>query len=68
MKKQLLTVSLLAAFAGMAQAQTNVTIYGIVDTGYIKETGSDLKMGEWNDSRIGFKGTEDLGGGYKATF
>ena len=68
MKKQLLTVSLLAAFVGMAQAQTNVTIYGVVDTGYIKETGSDLKMGEWNDSRIGFKGTEDLGGGYKATF
>ncbi len=68
MKKQLLTVSLLTAFAGMAQAQSNVTIYGIVDTGYIKETGSDLKMGSWNDSRIGFKGTEDLGSGYKATF
>lgn len=52
MKKQLLTVSLLAAFAGMAQAQTNVTIYGIVDTGYIKENGSDLKMGEWNDRAL----------------
>ena len=68
MKKQLLAISLLAAFAGMAHAQTNVTIYGVVDTGYIKETGSDLQMGEWNDSRIGFKGTEDLGSGYAATF
>lgn len=68
MKKQLLALSLLAAFAGMAHAQTNVTIYGVVDTGYIKETGSDLQMGEWNDSRIGFRGTEDLGSGYAATF
>lgn len=68
MKKQLLALSLLAAFAGMAHAQTNVTIYGLMDTGFIKETGSDLKMGEWNSSRLGFKGTEDLGGGYKATF
>lgn len=68
MKKQLLALSLLAAFAGMAHAQTNVTIYGLMDTGLIKETGSDLKMGEWNSSRLGFRGTEDLGGGYKATF
>lgn len=68
MKKQLLALSLLAAFAGMAHAQTNVTIYGLMDTGFIKETGSDLKMGEWNSSRLGFRGTEDLGGGYKATF
>ena len=68
MKKQLLALSLLAAFAGMAHAQTSVTIYGLMDTGLVKETGSDLKMGEWNSSRLGFRGTEDLGGGYKATF
>ncbi len=68
MKKPMLAASLLAAFAGMAHAQTNVTVYGLVDTGFIKETGSDLKMGEWNSSRLGFKGTEDLGSGYKATF
>ncbi len=68
MKKQLLALSLLAAFVGMAHAQTSVTIYGLMDTGLVKETGSDLKMGEWNSSRLGFRGTEDLGGGYKATF
>ena len=34
----------------------------------VKETGSDIKMSQWNSSRIGFKGTEDLGGGYQATF
>ena len=68
MKKPMLAASLLAAFAGMAHAQTNVTVYGLVDTGFIKETGSDLRMGEWNSSRLGFKGIEDLGSGYKATF
>ena len=68
MKKRLLATSVLAAFAGMAQAQSNVTVYGIVDTGFIKETGSDVSMGSNIDNRIGFKGSEDLGGGYKATF
>ena len=68
MKKTWLALSLATVFTGTACAQSNVTIYGVLDTGYIKETGSDLQMGEWNDSRIGFKGTEDLGGGYKATF
>ena len=68
MKKTWLALSLATVFTGTACAQSNVSIYGVLDTGYIKETGSDLQMGEWNDSRIGFKGTEDLGGGYKATF
>lgn len=68
MKKQLITLSILAAFAGMAHAQTNVTIYGIIDTGYAKETGSDWQMSFWDYNRLGFKGTEDLGGGMKATF
>ena len=54
MKKQLLAASVLAAFAGMAQAQSNVTVYGIVDTGFIKETGSDVSMGSNIDNRIGF--------------
>ena len=42
--------------------------YGTVDTGLIKETGSDVRMGSNEDSRIGFKGTEELGSGMKATF
>jgi predicted porin len=44
------------------------TIYGIVDTGYIKETGRDVRMGENVNNRIGFRGQEDLGNGLKATF
>ncbi|HZS80865.1 MAG TPA: porin, partial [Herbaspirillum sp.] len=33
MKKSLLALAVLGAFAGAAQAQSSVTIYGIVDTG-----------------------------------
>ena len=33
MKKTLLAAALLAGFAGVAQAETSVTLYGIIDTG-----------------------------------
>lgn len=68
MKKNLLALALLGSISGLACAQSNVTIYGIVDTGFIKETGSDGRMGENINNRIGFRGSEDLGSGYKATF
>ncbi len=67
MKKTLLALSLLGVM-GAASAQSNVHIYGTVDTGYVKETGSDLRMGENATNLIGFRGFEDLGGGLKATF
>ena len=68
MKRNLSALALLASLAGTAFAQSNVTIYGIVDNGFIKETGSDITMGQNVLNRIGFKGSEDLGRGYKATF
>ncbi|MCM1128519.1 MAG: porin [Alistipes senegalensis] len=68
MKKTLIALAVLGAAAGVAHAQSNVTIYGVVDTGYIKETGRDVRMGENINNRIGFRGAEDLGGGLKATF
>ena len=68
MKKTLIALAVLGACASAAHAQTNITIYGLVDTGFIKETGSDARMGGNEDSRIGVKGTEDLGSGLKATF
>ncbi len=68
MKKTLIALAVLGAAAGVAHAQSNVTIYGVVDTGYIKESGRDVRMGENINNRIGFRGTEDLGGGLKATF
>ncbi len=68
MKKSLVAAALLGAIAGGAYAQSNVTIYGVLDLGYVKDNGRDLRMADNNNSRIGFKGTEDLGGGYKALF
>ena len=68
MRKTLIALAVLGMSAGFAHAQSNVTIYGVVDTGYVKQTGRDLRMGANEDNRLGFRGTEDLGGGLKATF
>ncbi len=68
MKKTLIALALFGTAAGIAYAQSNVTIYGVMDTGYVKKTGKDLGMDQNNDSKIGFRGIEDLGGGMKATF
>ena len=67
-KRMAAALAVLGTVSGMAYAQTDVKIYGIVDTGYIKQTGSDVKMGENTNNRLGFTGNEDLGGGLKATF
>ncbi|WP_026640280.1 porin [Bordetella petrii] len=78
MKKTLLAAALLAGFAGVAQAETSVTLYGIIDTGigYNKvkgdgwDSGSRVGMinGVQNGSRWGLRGTEDLGDGLQAVF
>jgi len=78
MKKSLLAVAAMTAFAGAAQAQSSVTVYGIVDAGlsasnrYIgnasTQTQSTAAGGQESSSRIGFKGSEDLGGGRSAIF
>jgi predicted porin len=73
MKKSLLALAVLGAFAGAASAQTNVTIYGVVDAGLVRTdngstTTNSLDSGKQSGSRVGFKGTEDLGGGLSAIF
>lgn len=73
MKKSLLALAVLGAFAGAASAQSSVTIYGIVDTGFTSiDNGGDrtngIESGNNSASRIGFKGIEDLGNGLKAEF
>lgn len=57
--------------AGAAQAQSNVTIYGRVNTSLeqTKVQGEDsVTQMVNNSSRIGFRGTEDLGNGMSALF
>lgn len=74
MKKALAlgTVGLLCA--GSAMAQSSVTIYGVIDTymGYTNATGKgsvvSMDSGGYQASRVGFRGTEDLGGGLRANF
>jgi predicted porin len=69
MKKSLLALAVLGAFAGAASAQSSVTIYGMVDLALAKQIGSeDNQVWDSPDSRIGFRGTEDLGGGLKGIF
>ncbi len=83
MKKTLLAAALLAGFAtaGVAQAETSVTLYGILDTGYGYQSykydrggidatskSSGLRSGTVNGNRFGLKGSEDLGDGLRAIF
>ena len=79
----------LTAFTGAAQAQSSVTVYGILDVGYVgsnaREVGatasgagtqgninkiqkSAIGQSAEQTSRLGFRGTEDLGGGASAFF
>jgi general bacterial porin, GBP family len=80
MKKSLLALA--AALATTAYAQSNVEVYGLVDLGVssVKETVniSEISVqtktnqtgseGTHSASRLGFRGTEDIGGGLKASF
>lgn len=74
MKKSLLAVAILGTFAGASLAQSNVSMYGIVDAGLVHESGgtagsvTKLTSGIGSQSRLGFRGKEDLGGGLSATF
>jgi len=93
MKKLLIATAAMAVVAG-AQAQSSVTVYGIVDgnystskqtfvdvggnhesTGILAATRQNVNnsgVGAVDDptasSRLGFRGTEDLGGGLSANF
>jgi predicted porin len=84
MKKSLLALAAMGAFAGAAQAQSSVTVYGLIDMGFksvttnttVRTTGATTDatvtesgaQGQMSGSRIGFRGVEDLGGGNSAGF
>ncbi|WP_085314741.1 porin [Derxia lacustris] len=60
--------------AGSAAAQSTVTLFGIADAAYVNQgnrpggSGRAIQSGAWQTSRLGFRGTEDLGNGYSAVF
>ena len=69
----LLTAGLAGGLAGSSLAQSSVTVFGKVDSGYVNKIGTatargENGLGEGAQSRVGFRGTEDLGGGMKAFF
>jgi predicted porin len=74
MKKSLLALAVLGAFAGVASAQSTVTLFGIVDLNARSvKNGSNNSLRTMstdgiNSSRLGFRGVEDLGGGLSAGF
>jgi predicted porin len=84
MKKSLFALAAVTAFAGAAQAQSSVTVYGIIDMGFqgghakgqtgaasttkFNNVGQQFGQNAQSTSRLGFRGTEDLGGGMSAFF
>jgi predicted porin len=79
MNKSLLALAVFGAFASAAQAQSSVTLYGLVDSGVRYDTAAPVGTtandsqtrfisGVLSTSRYGFKGSEDLGNGLKANF
>jgi predicted porin len=84
MKKLLIATAALAMVAGTAQAQSSVTVYGLIDMGYTtadnqftasngtsitnKTSSTGNGDGALATSRFGVRGTEDLGAGLKANF
>ncbi|NHC07082.1 porin [Azonexus fungiphilus] len=78
MQKKIIALAVAAMASGAAFAQSNVTVYGIADMGYNYSSSSEAAVkvksrsgvdsGLQSGSRLGFKGTEDLGNGLKALF
>ncbi|RAB79089.1 porin, partial [Burkholderia multivorans] len=68
MKKTLIAgASVAALFAPVVHAQSAVTLYGLIDAGIAYTNNANgaslwrMTSGTINGSRIGFRGTEDLG-------
>lgn len=82
MRQKLLPLAVASAVVSApVMAQSNVQVYGVMDLGYSYMSGSDnglipvdfksrsaIDSGNQAESRLGFRGTEDLGNGLKAFF
>lgn len=72
--KNIISISVVAiltatGFVGQSHAQTsNVAMYGYIDLGLIKESGTPIRLDKGYNNWLGFKGTEDLGGDLSALF
>jgi predicted porin len=70
MKKTQFALAALALVASTAAFADGMTVYGAIDASLTKATGASTAMdgsGNWQGSIFGFKGSEDLDGGLKAT-
>ena len=73
MQKKLIALAIAGLVSAPAFAQSNVTIYGVADAGLAAGSHGDTDFrgvlsGVLSGSRIGFKGSEDLGNGLKGVF
>ncbi len=74
MQKKLIALAIAGLASTAVFAQSNVTIYGIADVyaGHASADGKTsqnvINSGGWSGSRLGFKGSEDLGDGLKTIF
>src|SRR4051794_28128398 len=71
--KKIATLAVFAAVSASASAQSNVTLFGVLDVNARYVKNDDLKLKSLagnglNTSRLGVRGTEDLGDGLKAGF
>jgi predicted porin len=71
--KKLATSAVMVAAAASAGAQSSVTLFGVVDVGvrYTDNAGKSAKSlsaSGLNSNRLGLRGVEDLGDGFKAGF
>lgn len=76
MKKKLACAAFVSVLSAPAFSQSNVTLYGVIDTSltYVSNTGRgagrlfEMESGAVQGSRWGLKGVEELGGGLQALF
>lgn len=77
MQKKIIALAVAGLVSGAAFAQTNVTVYGIADVAWEyygsgqadgQKSTNKISDGGQDASRVGFKGTEDLGNGLSAFF
>lgn len=68
-----LAIAALCATAGGASAQSSVTVFGVIDTALSHLSSGSVSNTQLvpdanTSNRLGFRGTEDLGGGLRAGF